>query len=229
MPTSFLLSVCYLHDLDKCGNHSIRTVEQVEEKIESLLVDDDSKYLFIDEVQNVRDYEEVVGRIVGKDIRSRIKIRNIDTFNRVMAYAINNYGAPTSLTNLRDHFTKTERIAVERRTIAAYIQVSITIADRGVEERGYRPFGYIRDGWSRSLFALDPLLQERDGVGRLNWRRLCKMAAISSEVTPGLLAPRCANGVDAEWEPLLPGRGSVWPVPTRTCEATKKCDAFQPI
>ena len=168
MPTSFLLSVCYLHDLDKCGNHSIRTVEQVEEKIESLLVDDDSKYLFIDEVQNVRDYEEVVGRIVGKDIRSRIKIRNIDTFNRVMAYAINNYGAPTSLTNLRDHFTKTERIAVERRTIAAYIQVSITIADRGVEERGYRPFGYIRDGCSRYLFALDPLLQERDGVGCLN-------------------------------------------------------------
>ena len=168
MPTSFLLSVCYLHDLDKCGNHSIRTVEQVEEKIESLLVDDDSKYLFIDEVQNVRDYEEVVGRIVGKDIRPHNKIRNIDTSNRGMTYASNNYGAPTSLTNLRDHFTKTERIAVERRTIAAYIQVSITIADRGVEERGYRPFGYIRDGCSRYLFVLDPLLQERDGVGCLN-------------------------------------------------------------
>ncbi len=163
-----MLSVCYLHDLDKCGNRSIRTAEQVEEKIESLLVDDDFKYLFIDEVQNVRDYEEVVGRIVGKDIRSHIKIRNIDTFDRVMTYAINNYGAPTSLTNLHDHITKTERIAVERRTIAAYIQVSITIADRGVEERGYRPFGYIRDGCSRYLFALDPLLQERGGVGCLN-------------------------------------------------------------
>ena len=168
MPTSFLLSACYLHDLDKCGNRSIRTVEQVEEKIESLLVDDDSKYLFIDEVQNVRDYEEVVGQIVDKDIRSHNKIRNIDMLNRVMTYAINNYGAPTSPTNLHDHFTKTERIAVERRTIAAHIQVSITIADRGVEERGYRPFGHIRDGCSRYLFALDPLLQERDGVGRLN-------------------------------------------------------------
>ena len=168
MPTSFLLSACYLHDLDKCGNRSIRTAEQVEEKIESLLVDDDSKYLFIDEVQNVRDYEEVVGQTVDKDIRSHNKIRNIDMLNRVMTYAINNYGAPTSPTNLHDHFTKTERIAVERRTIAAYIQVSITIADRGVEERGYRPFGHIRDGCSRYLFALDPLLQERDGVGRLN-------------------------------------------------------------
>lgn len=342
--------IIYL-DLDKRGNRSIKTPEQLEKKIESLLADDDFKYLFIDEVQNVRDYEEVVnaynsdggfsifitgsnsyllsgelmtkltgryvefemftlsfsefldmkrfmgkavgdariefdeylryggfprsleyedpeakaryiedvvGQIVDKDIRSRNKIRNIDTFNRVMTYVINNYGAPTSLTNLHDYFTKTERIAVERRTIAsyiqmlvdakvlyrcerfdlksrkslrgeekyyladpgiyfarnvdvrlnygpslenalyiylrsrgyklsvgrigklecdfiarrrnayAYIQVSMTIADRNVEEREYRPFGYIRDGYPRYLFTLDPLLQERDGVRHLN-------------------------------------------------------------
>ena len=342
--------IIYL-DLDKRGNRSIKTPEQLEKKIESLLADNDFKYLFIDEVQNVRDYEEVVnaynsdggfsifitgsnsyllsgelmtkltgryvefemftlsfsefldmkrfmgkevgdvriefdeylryggfprsleyedheakaryiedvvGQIVDKDIRSRNKIRNIDTFNRVMTYVINNYGAPTSLTNLHDYFTKTERIAVERRTIAsyiqmlvdakvlyrcerfdlksrkslrgeekyyladpgiyfarnvdvrlnygpslenalyiylrsrgyklsvgrigklecdfiarrrnayAYIQVSMTIADRDVEEREYRPFGYIRDGYPRYLFTLDPLLQERDGVKHLN-------------------------------------------------------------
>lgn len=342
--------IIYL-DLDKRGNRSIKTPEQLEKKIESLLADNDFKYLFIDEVQNVRDYEEVVnaynsdggfsifitgsnsyllsgelmtkltgryvefemftlsfsefldmkrfmgkavgdariefdeylryggfprsleyedpeakaryiedvvGQIVDKDIRSRNKIRNIDTFNRVMTYVINNYGAPTSLTNLHDYFTKTEHIAVERRTIAsyiqmlvdakvlyrcerfdlksrkslrgeekyyladpgiyfarnidvrlnygpslenalyiylrsrgyklsvgrigklecdfiarrrnayAYIQVSMTIADRNVEEREYRPFGYIRDGYPRYLFTLDPLLQERDGVRHLN-------------------------------------------------------------
>ena len=342
--------IIYL-DLDKRGNRSIKTPEQLEKKIESLLADNDFKYFFIDEVQNVRDYEEVVnaynsdggfsifitgsnsyllsgelmtkltgryvefemftlsfsefldmkrfmgkavgdariefdeylryggfprsleyedseakaryiedvvGQIVDKDIRSRNKIRNIDTFNRVMTYVINNYGAPTSLTNLHDYFTKTERIAVERRTIAsyiqmlvdakvlyrcerfdlksrkslrgeekyyladpgiyfarnidvrlnygpslenalyiylrsrgyklsvgrigklecdfiarrrnayAYIQVSMTIADRNVEEREYRPFGYIRDGYPRYLFTLDPLLQERDGVRHLN-------------------------------------------------------------
>ena len=342
--------IIYL-DLDKRGNRSIKTPEQLEKKIESLLADNDFKYLFIDEVQNVRGYEEVVnaynsdggfsifitgsnsyllsgelmtkltgryvefemftlsfsefldmkrfmgkevgdvriefdeylryggfprsleyedheakaryiedvvGQIVDKDIRSRNKIRNIDTFNRVMTYVINNYGAPTSLTNLHDYFTKTERIAVERRTIAsyiqmlvdakvlyrcerfdlksrkslrgeekyyladpgiyfarnvdvrlnygpslenalyiylrsrgyklsvgrigklecdfiarrrnayAYIQVSMTIADRDVEEREYRPFGYIRDGYPRYLFTLDPLLQERDGVRHLN-------------------------------------------------------------
>ena len=342
--------IIYL-DLDKRGNRSIKTPDQLEEKIESLLADNDFKYLFIDEVQNVRDYEEVVnayhsdggfsifitgsnsyllsgelmtkltgryvefemftlsfsefldmkrfmgkevsdariefdeylryggfprsleyddpeakaryiedvvGQIVDKDIRTRNKIRNIDTFNRVMTYVINNYGAPTSLTSLHDYFTKSERIAVERRTIAAYIQmlvdakilyrcerfdlksrkslrgeekyyladpgiyyarnvdvrlnygpslenalyiylrsrgyrlsvgrigklecdfiarrrnayayiqVSMTIADRDVEEREYRPFGHIRDGHPRYLFTLDPLLQERDGVRHLN-------------------------------------------------------------
>lgn len=342
--------IVYL-DLDKRGNRSIKTPEQLEEKIESLLADDDFKYLFIDEVQNVRGYEEVVnaynsdggfsifitgsnsyllsgelmtkltgryvefemftlsfsefldmkrfmgkevgdvriefdeylryggfprsleyedpeakaryiedvvGQIIDKDIRSRNKIRNIDTFNRVMTYVVNNYGAPTSLTNLHDHFTKIEHITVERRTIAAYIQmlvdakvfyrcerfdlksrkslrgeekyyladpgiyfarnvdvrlnygpslenalyiylrsrgyrlsvgrigklecdfiarrrnaysyiqVSMTIADKDVEEREYRPFRYIRDGYPRYLFTLDPLLQERDGVRHLN-------------------------------------------------------------
>ena len=342
--------IVYL-DLDKRGYRSIKTPDQLEAAIESRLVDGDFKYLFIDEVQNVRGYEEVVNayntdggfsifitgsnsyllsgelmtkltgrylefemftlsfneflgmkqhlgkelqderiefdeylryggfprslefddaeakahyieevvsQIIEKDIRSRNKIRNVDTFERVMTYVINNYGAPTSLTNLHDHFTKVEKIAVERRTISAYIQmlvdakvlykcqrfdlksrkslrgeekyyladpgiyfarnvdvrlnygpslenalylylrsrghklsvgrigklecdfiarsresyayiqVSMTIADRDVEEREYRPFGYIRDGYPRYLFTLDPILQRREGVRHLN-------------------------------------------------------------
>lgn len=55
-----------------------------------------------------------------------------------------------------------------RRNAYAYIQVSMSIADRDVEEREYRPFGHIRDGYPRYLFTLDPLLQERDGVRHLN-------------------------------------------------------------
>ena len=50
----------------------------------------------------------------------------------------------------------------------AYVQVSMTIADRDVEEREYRPFGYIRDGYQRYLFTLDPILQRREGVRHLN-------------------------------------------------------------
>ena len=342
--------IVYL-DLDKRGYRSIKTPNQLDAAIESRLVDGDFKYLFIDEVQNVQGYEEVVNayntdggfsifitgsnsyllsgelmtkltgrylefemftlsfseflgmkqhlgkelqderiefdeylryggfprslefddaeakahyvedvvsQIIEKDIRSKNKIRNVDTFERVMTYVINNYGAPTSLTNLHDHFVKVEKIAVERRTISAYIQmlvdakvlykcqrfdlksrkslrgeekyyladpgiyfarnvdvrlnygpslenalylylrsrghklsvgrigklecdfiarrresyayiqVSMTIADRDVEEREYRPFGYIRDGYPRYLFTLDPILQRREGVRHLN-------------------------------------------------------------
>ena len=46
--------------LDKRGFKSIKTPEQLEEKIESVIADDDFKYLFIDEVQNVKGFESVV-------------------------------------------------------------------------------------------------------------------------------------------------------------------------
>ena len=335
--------IVYL-DLERRGNRSIKTPDQLEQAIERRLVDDDFKYLFIDEVQNVEGYEEVVNaynadggfsifitgsnsyllsgelmtkltgryvefemfplsfaeylgmkrhlgkevgdprgefegylryggfprsleyddvdakaryiedvvdQIVEKDIKARRKIRNVDTFERVMTYVINNYGAPTSLTNLVDYFTNVEKVRVQRRTIAsyiqalvdakvlyrcprfdlksrkslrgeekyyladpgiyfarnvdvrlnygpslenalylylssrgyklsvgrigklecdfiarcrneyAYIQVAMSIAERSTEDREYRPFGYIRDGYPRFLFTLDPLLQER--------------------------------------------------------------------
>ena len=342
--------IVYL-DLEKRGNRSIKTPDQLEAAIETRIVDDDFKYLFIDEVQNVEDYEEVinaynadggfsifitgsnsyllsgelmtkltgryvefevftlsfaeflgmkrhlgrkvedlrsefeeylqyggfprsleyadpeakaryiedvVNQIIEKDIKPRKKIRNVDTFERVMAYVINNYGAPTSLTNLVEHFNRVEKIPVQRRTIAAYverlveakvlyrcprfdlksrkslrgeekyyladpgiyfarnvdvrlnfgpalenalylylrargyklsvgrigklecdfiarkrneyayIQVSLSIVDPAVEEREYRPFRSIRDGYPRFLFTLDPLLQKREGVRHLN-------------------------------------------------------------
>ncbi len=55
-----------------------------------------------------------------------------------------------------------------RHNAYAYIQVAMTIADRNVEDREYRPFGHIKDGYPRFLFTLDPLLQEREGVRHLN-------------------------------------------------------------
>ena len=342
--------IVYLN-LDKRGYRSIKTPDQLEAAIEARLVDDDFKYLFIDEIQNVGGFEEVingfntdggfsifvtgsnsyllsgelvtkltgryvefemftlsfaeylgmkrflgkevrdsrvefddylryggfprslefddpdakaryiedvVAQVIDKDIKAKKKIRNVDTFERVMTYMINNYGAPTSLTNIVEHFNNVEKVAVQRRTIAsyiellvnakvlyrcqrfdlksrkslrgeekyyladpgiyfarnvdvrpsygsslenalflylkareyrlsvgrigklecdfiarrrntyAYIQVSISIADPNVEEREYRPFSQIRDGYPRFLFTLDPLLQEREGVRHLN-------------------------------------------------------------
>lgn len=47
-------------ELDKRGYKGIKTPEKLEETIDSLVLDNDYKYLFIDEIQNVKGYEEVV-------------------------------------------------------------------------------------------------------------------------------------------------------------------------
>lgn len=46
----------------------------------------------------------------------------------------------------------------------AYIQVSQSIADKSTEEREYRPFSLIRDGYPRYMLTLDALKNQRDGV-----------------------------------------------------------------
>lgn len=46
--------------LDKRGYKNIKAPEQLEEKIEAIITDEESYYLFIDEVQNVHGFESVV-------------------------------------------------------------------------------------------------------------------------------------------------------------------------
>lgn len=46
--------------LDRRGYKNIKTPEQLEEKIESMMNDDSFKFIFVDEVQNVRGFESVV-------------------------------------------------------------------------------------------------------------------------------------------------------------------------
>jgi len=47
-------------NLDKRGFKNIKTAHQLEHAIEERIVDDDYKYLFIDEIQNVEGFEEVI-------------------------------------------------------------------------------------------------------------------------------------------------------------------------
>jgi len=342
--------IIYLN-LDKRGFRSVKTPERLEAEIGACLADDDFKYIFIDEVQNVKGFEEVINsfredgnrsifitgsnsyllsgelvtkltgryievdmftlsfaeylgmkaflgkktadinhefneyltyggfpqslefddaeskatyiesiirQIFEKDIKGRRKIRNRDVFDRVMAYLVNNFGAPTSLAGIVEYFKNVERINIKRETLASYIrllenakviykcprfdmksrkslrseekyyladlgiyfarntdtrvnlgpalenilfvhmktlgytvsvgrigklecdfvirkredyfyiQVSMTIADKSVEDREYRPFSFVRDNYPQYLFTLDPLLQKRDGVTHLN-------------------------------------------------------------
>jgi hypothetical protein len=57
---------------------------------------------------------------------------------------------------------------VRKRNQYAYIQVSMSVQDPQVEEREYRPFSKLADGYPKYLFTLDPLPLQRDGVRHLN-------------------------------------------------------------
>lgn len=345
-------------DLDSRGFRSIKTPSQLEQAIDSRIVDEGFKYLFIDEIQNVAGYEElingyrtdggfsifitgsnsyllsgelvtkltgryvefelftlsfneyldmkrflgknvgavdvefneylryggfpkalsyddveakqtyvgeVVGQIIEKDVKGRNKIRKQDVFDRVMTYIINNFGATTSVASITSYFNDVEHVPLKQETVKrylgllenakvlekctrfdmksrrslgaqekyylsdlgiyfarntdnrinygpalenvlyiylrskgysvsigkignlecdfiarrqnsyAYIQVAMTIADRETEEREYRPFAAIHDGYPQYLFTLDTLLQERDGV------RHCNLAQFMAE------------------------------------------------
>lgn len=207
--------IIYL-DLDRYGFYSVKTPDQLEALIEPALKIGGMKYLFIDEVQNVEGFEEVVnefraeggfsifvtgsnsyllsselatkltgryvefemqtpsfreyremkrflGRAVDpnpvaeldryileggfpkalgypkmadkrayvgsvireifeKDIRRRVKVKNVSVFNQVRDYVINNFGATTSLTNILSDLER-QGVRIKRETLNRYLQI----------------------------------------------------------------------------------------------------------
>ncbi len=204
-------------DLDRYGYRSVKTPEQLEALIEPLLAVSGAKYLFIDEVQNVNGFEDVLNgfrteggfsifitgsnsyllsgelatkltgryiefemqtldfgeycqmkRFLGlpvnpnpvaefdtyileggfpkamdypqltdkrayvtaviqeifeKDIRRRVKIKNVSVFNQVRDYIINNFGATTSLANIQSDLERKQGVKIKRETLARYLQI----------------------------------------------------------------------------------------------------------
>ena len=204
-------------DLDRYGYRSVKAPEQLEALVEPLLAVSGTKYLFIDEVQNVDGFEDVLnglrteggfsifitgsnsyllsgelatkltGRyiefemqtldfgeycqmksflglpvnpnpvaefdayileggfpkamdypqladkrayvaaviqeIFEKDIRRRVKIKNVSVFNQVRDYVINNFGATTSLANIQSDLESKQGVKVKRETLARYLQI----------------------------------------------------------------------------------------------------------
>ena len=68
--------------------------------------------------------ESVIGEIFEKDVKRRVKIRNVSVFQKIQAYLINNFGATTSLTNILSELGKLG-IKIKRETLHRYIQVLI--------------------------------------------------------------------------------------------------------
>ena len=207
--------IIYL-DLDKRGYRSIKDADQLDELIESRCRSSELKYLFIDEIQNVKDFEEVIngfrteggwsifitgsnsyllsgelvtkltGRylefeiytltfdeyekmkdfyhintnpnpmeelkqfileggfprtvrldtteakrtyvrdvvreIFEKDIRRRVKIRNVESFESMRRFLINNFGAPMSIKSLYEALNKSG-LVITRASVARYVNI----------------------------------------------------------------------------------------------------------
>ena len=80
------------------------------------------KALFYDELYEKQLYvKTVLDDIFNKDIKGRVKIKNVEAFNIVRNYVINNFGSTVSISNICDDLKKTG-IAITRPTITRYIQ-----------------------------------------------------------------------------------------------------------
>lgn len=67
--------------------------------------------------------ENVVRQIFDKDVYARQRVKDRDAFDRVQTYIINNYAAPTNLTNIADYMTRTQGSPIIRRTVARYVSL----------------------------------------------------------------------------------------------------------
>ena len=81
------------------------------------------KALQYDNPEDRKTYiSSVIAEIFQKDIKKRIKIRNVAAFQSVQTYLINNFGATTSLTNLLEDMDKSG-IHIKRETLNRYITI----------------------------------------------------------------------------------------------------------
>ena len=64
----------------------------------------------------------VIKEIFEKDIRRRVKVKNVSVFNRVRDYVINNFGATTSLTNILSDLER-QGVRIKRETLNRYLQI----------------------------------------------------------------------------------------------------------
>lgn len=65
----------------------------------------------------------VIEEIFEKDIRRRVKVKNISVFNQVRDYVINNFGATMSLSNIQSDLESMQGVKVKRETLARYLRI----------------------------------------------------------------------------------------------------------
>lgn len=80
--------------------------------------------LFYDDYEDKMTYiTNVINQIVEKDIKKNNKIRNIETFELIQKYVINNSGAIISVKKIYEYFKNEQKINIDRRTIKRNIEI----------------------------------------------------------------------------------------------------------
>lgn len=83
------------------------------------------KTIFYENAEDKRTYiNSIVKEIFEKDIKRRVKIRNVSVFEKVQIYLINNFGATTSLTNMLKDLHKAG-LDIKRETLNRYIRILV--------------------------------------------------------------------------------------------------------
>ena len=77
--------------------------------------------IFINEIADKRMYvSSIVREIFEKDIKQRVKVRNVEAFNVVRDFVINNYGATLSIASIH-RALQGNGLIIKRETISRYI------------------------------------------------------------------------------------------------------------
>ena len=100
--------------------------ENVTEEFENYITEGGfPRSLSFQDPEDKRNYVRgIISEIFKKDIRKRVKIRNVSAFNMIQTYIINNFGATTSLTNILDDLHKSGS-DIRRETLSKYLQILI--------------------------------------------------------------------------------------------------------
>lgn len=81
------------------------------------------KAMQYDDFADKRTYvRSVIDEIFEKDIKRRVKVRNVETFNNVRNFIINNFGATVSVKSLQETLAK-NGIELKHATLSRYIEV----------------------------------------------------------------------------------------------------------
>lgn len=83
------------------------------------------KTLQYDSMTDKRTYiESVIAEIFEKDIKRRVKVKNVEAFNSVRNFIINNFGATVSIKSLQEALAK-NGLDIKRETLMRYIDALV--------------------------------------------------------------------------------------------------------